>query len=168
MDIAVGSDHAGYRYKSDLVERLRDAGHRVVDVGTDSEASADYPDFAHAVAAAVAGGRADRGILVCGSAVGVCVAANKVPGVRAATCHDCYSARQGVEHDDLNVLCLGERVVGIELARAVVDAFLEARFSGEERHARRLGKVREIERRYLRDRGRGAGPDDGPGDGSGP
>lgn len=168
MRVAVGSDHAGYRYKTDLAERLRGAGHRVLDLGTDSEASADYPDFAHAVASAVSQDRADRGILVCGSAVGVCVAANKVPGVRAATCHDCYSARQGVEHDDLNVLCLGERVIGIELAREVADAFLEARFSGEERHARRLGKVRDIERRYLRDPDTGDAGGDGPGEASRP
>ena len=168
LRVALGADHAGFRYKTDLVERLRDAGHRVLDVGTDDEDSADYPDFAHAVATAVADGRVDRGILVCGSAVGVCVAANKVPGVRAATCHDCYSARQGVEHDDLNVLCLGERVIGVELARGIVDAFLEARFSGEERHARRLGKVREIERRYLRDPGDAEAAGDGSGDGSGP
>lgn len=172
MRVAVGADHAGYRYKADLAERLRDAGHEVLDLGTDSEAPADYPDFAHAVARAVAEGRADRGVLVCGSAVGVTVAANKVPGVRAATCHDCYSARQGVEHDDMNVLCLGERVVGIALARTVLDAFLAARFSGVDRHVRRLGKVKAIEDRYLRREGApdadpGAG-DDGPGGAPGP
>lgn len=158
MRVAIGSDHAGFRYKEDLAERMREAGHEVLDLGTDSEASADYPDYAHAVARAVREGLADRGVLVCGSAVGVAVAANKVPGVRAATCHDCYSARQGVEHDDLNVLCLGQRVIGIELARAVVEAFLSARFSGAERHARRLEKVLDIERTYLRADG------DGPGD----
>lgn len=168
MRVAVGSDHAGYRYKTDLAARLREAGHEVLDLGTDSEESVDYPDFARAVAEAVGEGRADRGVLVCGSAVGVTVAANKVPGVRAATCHDCYSARQGVEHDDLNVLCLGERVIGVELARAVLDAFLGARFSGEERHARRLGKVLDIERRYLREAGAGGGAAEGPGEGPGP
>lgn len=163
MRVAVGADHAGYRYKSDLARRIRDAGHEVLDLGTDSEASTDYPEFAHAVARAVVEGRADRGVLVCGSGVGVTVAANKVPGVRAATCHDCYSARQGVEHDDLNVLCLGERVVGIELARSIVHAFLAARFSGVERHARRLEKLKAIERRYLRE-GDGTGEvDGGPG-----
>lgn len=148
--VAVGADHAGYRYKTLLAEELREAGHDVLDLGTDSDASVDYPDFARAVAEAVRAGEAERGLLVCGSAVGVTVAANKVPGVRAGTCHDCYSARQGVEHDDMNVLCLGERVVGIELAREVVHAFLGARFSGAERHRRRLGKVREIESDYLR------------------
>ena len=150
MRIAVGADHAGYRYKTMLAEDLREAGHEVLDLGTDSEASVDYPDFARAVAEAVGEGEADRGLVVCGSAVGVTVAANKVPGVRAGTCHDCYSARQGVEHDDMNVLCLGERVVGIELARDVMRAFLDARFSGAERHRRRLGKVRRIERDYMR------------------
>lgn len=162
MRVAIGADHAGYSYKEDLAERMREAGHEVLDLGTDSEAAADYPDFAHAVARALLQGTAERGVLVCGSAVGVAVAANKVPGVRAATCHDCYSARQGVEHDDLNVLCLGQRVIGVEIARSVLDAFLAARFSGEERHARRLGKVLEIERRYLRTEG-GQGPADAPG-----
>lgn len=162
MRVAIGADHAGYSYKEDLAGRMRGAGHEVLDLGTDSEAAADYPDFAHAVARALLEGTAERGVLVCGSAVGVSVAANKVPGVRAATCHDCYSARQGVEHDDLNVLCLGQRVIGVELARSVLDAFLAARFSGEERHARRLGKVLEIERRYLRTEG-DQGPEDAPG-----
>ncbi len=150
MRIAVGADHAGYRYKSILVDELREAGHDVLDLGTDDDASVDYPDFARAVAEAVREGRAERGLVICGSAVGVTVAANKVPGVRAGTCHDCYSARQGVEHDDMNVLCLGERVVGIELARDVVRTFLDARFSGAERHRRRLGKIRDIERDYMR------------------
>lgn len=162
MRVAIGADHAGYSYKENLAERMREAGHEVLDLGTDSEAAADYPDFAHAVARALLQGTAERGVLVCGSAVGVAVAANKVPGVRAATCHDCYSARQGVEHDDLNVLCLGQRVIGVEIARSVLDAFLAARFSGEERHARRLGKLLEIERRYLRTEG-GQGPADAPG-----
>jgi len=147
--VAVGADHAGYRYKTALAEQLREMDHDVVDLGTDSDDPVDYPDFARAVAEAVAGERADRGILVCGSAVGVTVTANKVPGVRAATCHDSYSARQGVEHDDMNVLCLGERVIGIELARDIVRSFLGARFSGAERHRRRLAKLREVERRYM-------------------
>lgn len=163
MRVAIGADHAGYRYKEELADHMREAGHEVLDLGTDSEESVDYPDFAHAVARAVRDGMADRGVLVCGSAVGVTVAANKVPGVRAATCHDCYSARQGVEHDDLNVLCLGERVIGIESARAILDEFLAARFSGADRHARRLEKVLRIERRYLRSDG-----GEGPGDASAP
>lgn len=160
MRVAVGADHAGYRYKELLARDLREAGHEVLDLGTDGEASVDYPDYARAVAEAVRGDRAERGLVVCGSAVGVTVAANKVPGVRAGTCHDCYSARQAVEHDDMNVLCLGERVIGIELARSVVRAFLEAEFTGEERHRRRLAKVRAIERDYG---GVGdPGPEDGP------
>ncbi|MFW6039853.1 MAG: RpiB/LacA/LacB family sugar-phosphate isomerase, partial [Gemmatimonadota bacterium] len=111
----------------------------------------DYPDFAEAVAGRVARGGADRGILICGSAVGVCIVANKIPGIRAGVCHDTYSAAQGVEHDDMNVLCLGERVIGISLAREIVDRFLAARFSGEDRHRRRLDKLRAVERRHLRD-----------------
>lgn len=150
MRVAIGADHAGVRYKRALADELRDAGHEVLDLGTDSTESVDYPDYARVVAEAVKDGRADRGVVVCGSAVGVTVTANKVPGVRAGTCHDTYSARQGVEHDDMNVLCLGERVVGIEVAREVLHAFLDARFSGAERHRRRLGKVREIERDYMR------------------
>ena len=161
MRIAVGADHAGFRYKETLARDLREAGHEVLDLGTDDEASVDYPDYARAVAEAVREGRADRGLVVCGSAVGVTMAANKVPGVRAGTCHDCYSARQAVEHDDMNVLCLGERVIGIELARAVLRAFLDAAFTGAERHRRRLDKVRAIERDYG---GGGAGATvvDGP------
>jgi len=153
--IAVGADHAGYRYKEILVERLREQGYDVLDMGTDSDESVDYPDFARAVAEAVHEGRADRGLLVCGSAVGVSVAANKVPGVRAAVCHDTYSAAQGVEHDAVNVLCMGERVIGIELARHVVDAFMGAEFSDAPRHRRRLEKVLELEREYCGGDGEG-------------
>lgn len=147
--VAVGADHAGFRYKELLTDRLRDQGYEVLDMGTDSEESVDYPDFARAVAEAVHEGRAERGLLVCGSAVGVSVAANKVPGVRAAVCHDTYSAAQGVEHDAVNVLCMGERVIGIELARHIVDAFLGAEFSDAPRHRRRLEKVLDIEREYC-------------------
>lgn len=147
--VAVGADHAGFRYKEALAERLRGQGYEVLDMGTDSEESVDYPDFARAVAEAIHEGRADRGLLVCGSAVGVSVAANKVPGVRAAVCHDTYSAAQGVEHDAVNVLCLGERVIGIELARRVADAFLGAEFSDAPRHRRRLEKVLDLEREYC-------------------
>jgi ribose 5-phosphate isomerase B len=148
--ISIGSDHAGYGYKAILVPELEAAGHEVLDEGTFGTASVDYPDFASAVADRVASGEAERGILVCGSAVGVCIVANKVPGIRAGVCHDTYSAHQCVEHDDANVLCLGERVIGIELAREVVAAFLGARFTGEERHQRRLDKLNAVERRHLR------------------
>ena len=150
MRIAIGSDHAGVTYKAILSGELQAAGHTVDDVGTFGAESVDYPDFAAAVAERVAAGSVDRGILLCGSAVGVCVVANKVPGVRAGVCHDTYSAHQCVEHDDVNVLCLGERVIGIELAREVVNSFLSARFSGETRHQRRLDKLNAVERRYLR------------------
>ena len=146
MKVAVASDHAGFDLKKDLVARLRGARVRVADLGTHRRAPVDYPDYARAVADAVLSGRADRGLLICGSAVGVAVAANKFRGIRAGTCHDTYSARQGVEHDDLNVLCLGARVVGPELAWVLVETFLAARFSGEPRHRRRLAKIAEIER----------------------
>ncbi len=151
MRIAIGADHAGYSYKRRLSGELRAAGHEILDQGTDGPESVDYPDYALPVAEAVAGGEAERGILICGSAVGVCIAANKVPGVRAAVCHDTYSAHQGVEHDHMNVLCLGERVIGIELAREIVGKFLDARFSEDARHVRRLEKVSAIERRFLRE-----------------
>lgn len=151
MRIAIGADHAGFSYKRLLAAELRDAGHEILDKGTDGPEAVDYPDYALAVAEAVAGGEAERGILICGSAVGVCVAANKVPGVRAGVSHDSYSAHQGVEHDHMNVLCLGERVIGIELAREIVRQFLAARFSEDARHVRRLEKVSAIERRFLRE-----------------
>jgi ribose 5-phosphate isomerase B len=122
----------------------------VLDLGTDSPAPADYPDFAHKVARAVVKGAAERGIVLCGSGVGACIAANKVPGIRAGLCHDTFSARQGVEDDDVNVLCLGARVVGAGLAAEIVDAFLAARFSNAARHARRKGKVLALERRYSK------------------
>lgn len=149
MRVAIGADHAGYRYKQLLADDLRDAGHDVLDLGTDGPQSVDYPDYARAVAEAVSRGEADRGILVCGSAVGVSIVANKVPGVRAGVCHTTYAAHQAVHHDDINVLCLGERVIGVEVARAVTDAFMSARFSDEERHRRRLDKILDIERHYL-------------------
>jgi ribose 5-phosphate isomerase B len=149
MRIALGADHAGFCYKDTLAGLLAREGHDLLDLGTDGPEPVDYPDYARAVAEAVAGGEAERGILVCGSAVGVSVVANKVPGVRAGVCHDTYSARQAVEHDDINVLCLGERVIGIELAKEIVAAFLGARFGGEDRHSRRLSKLKAIERAYL-------------------
>jgi ribose 5-phosphate isomerase B len=150
MEIAVGGDHAGYELKQFVAARLREAGHVVSDKGATDAAPSDYPDFAEAVGDAVAAGEADRGILICGSGVGVSVAANKIPGVRAGLCHDAYSAHQGVEHDEMNVLVLGARVVGTALAGELVDAFVAARFSGEQRHVRRLAKVKDIERKHLR------------------
>ena len=148
MKIAVGADHAGFALKQEVAECLRAQGHDVLDVGTHSTAPVDYPDIAEAVALAVREGRAERAVLVCGSGVGASVAANKVAGIRAAVCHDVYSAHQGVEHDDMNVLVLGGRVIGPALARDLVQAFVAARFTGEERHARRLAKVLAIEKRF--------------------
>ena len=151
MRIAIGTDHAGWTYKDALAGELRDAGHEVMDLGTHGPESVDYPDFAQPVAETVARGEAERGILLCGSAIGVSLVANKVPGIRAAVCHDCYSAHQGVEHDDVNVLCLGARVIGIELAREIVFRFVDARFSEDPRHRRRLDKLIAVERTYLKE-----------------
>lgn len=145
MRVALGCDHAGYPLKQDVRRLIEDRGATVVDCGTDSEESVDYPDHAAAVARAVADRKADRGIILCGSGVGACVTANKVKGVRACVCHDPYSAGQGVEHDDMNVLCLGGRIIGPALLPDLVNAFLDAEFSGEERHQRRLDKVLAIE-----------------------
>ncbi|MFV1986172.1 MAG: ribose 5-phosphate isomerase B [Gemmatimonadota bacterium] len=156
MRIAMGADHAGYGYKGMLARELAERGYDIVDVGTDGPASVDYPDYAAAVAEAVAEGRVDRGILICGSAVGVCVTANKVPGIRAGVCHETYAARQGVEHDDMNVLCMGERVIGIEVAREVVTSFLGAEYHPEERFERRLDKVRALEDKYMNGAGTAA------------
>ena len=148
MRIAIGGDHAGYDLKQILAADLRQRGHEVVDLGTDSDAPVDYPDFAEAVGNAVLAGQAERAVLVCGSGVGALVAANKLPGIRAGLCHDAYSARQGVEHDDMNVLVLGARVIGVELARDLVEIFLAAKFNGAERHRRRIEKIYALERRY--------------------
>jgi ribose 5-phosphate isomerase B len=145
MRIVIGCDHAGFPLKASLADEIKRGGHEVEDVGAFDDQPSDYPDFARAVAERIASLRADRGVLVCGSGVGASVAANKVPRVRAALCHDTFSARQGVEDDDLNVLCIGARVIGPALAKEVLLAFLEARFSHAERHARRLGKVKAIE-----------------------
>jgi ribose 5-phosphate isomerase B len=147
MRIAIGSDHAGFQLKVFLVEALGAGGHVVVDVGTNSDAAVDYPDYAEAVARAVRRADVDRGVMICGSGVGASVAVNKVPGVRGAVCHDTYSAHQGVEHDDMNVLVLGARIVGTALAGELVEAFLRARFSEDERHRRRIDKVRQLEGR---------------------
>ena len=147
MKIAIGADHAGYPLKALLVNYLRDQGHDVIDLGTDSpDIPRDYPDFARAVAKAVLDGQAERGLVVCGSGVGASIAANKFRGIYAALCHDTYSAHQGVEHDNMNVLCLGSRVIGSALAQELVDAFLNAQFLvNEERHVRRHGEVLAIE-----------------------
>jgi len=147
MRIVVGADHRGYAMKEAVVPELRSAGHEVRDVGTDSDESVDYPDIAMAVGSAIREGEAERGILICGSGVGAAIAANKLPGVRACLCHDTYSARQGVEHDDMNVLCLGSGVIGPDLALELIRTFLGAQFSGEERYRRRLWKVEQMEQR---------------------
>ena len=148
MRVAFASDHAGWPLRARVLDELAAGGHEVVDCGTSEPVPGDdYPDVAAAVAGAITTGRAERGILVCGSGVGACVAANKVTGIRAAMCHDSFSARQGVEDDNMNILCLGARVVGVELAADLVRDFVGARFSGAERHRRRLGKVAAMERR---------------------
>jgi RpiB/LacA/LacB family sugar-phosphate isomerase len=151
MRIAIGADHAGFEMKRDLAAFLARSGHEVTDLGTHSTAPVDYPDIAEAVSQAVRNGQADRGVLVCGSGAGAAIAACKFPGIRAAVSHDIYTARQAVEHDDMNVLCLGARVIGPALARALVEAFLSATFSGEERHMQRLAKIDAIESRYSRE-----------------
>lgn len=151
MRVVIGADHGGYVLKQELAKYLEATGHEVVDAGAHSlEPLDDYPDFAKAVADSVASKDAQRGIMICGSGVGASVAANKIKGVRASVCHDTYSAHQGVEHDDMNVLCLGARVVGGELAREITTAFVSAEYSGEERHRRRLGKVLDMEKDSFR------------------
>ena len=149
MRVAVGGDHAGFEMKNLIVEHVKSLGHAVVDAGAyEYDALDDFPDFSEAVAVRVADGTAERGLIVCGSGVGASVAANKVRGIRAGLCHDTYSARQGVEHDDMNVVCIGARIIGEELAKEVVTAFLSARFIEEEaKYVRRLNKVLDIERR---------------------
>jgi len=149
MRIALGADHAGFQLKERVKAHVLELKHEVLDLGTGSTEPVDYPKFAEAVALAVCEGRAERGILVCGSGVGASVTANKLPGVRAGLCHDHYSAHQGVEHDDMNVLVLGGRVIGESVALELAQAFLGARYTGEERHQRRLEMVKAIERRYA-------------------
>jgi len=144
----MGSDHAGFPLKQDLVTYVRELGHEVVDVGTRGTDPVDYPDYAETLSKTLLDGLAERGVLICGSGVGASVAANKLPGIRAGLCHDTYSAHQGVEHDDMNVLVLGGRVIGPALARDLIRAYLGATFTGEERHRRRLQKVHALERRY--------------------
>jgi RpiB/LacA/LacB family sugar-phosphate isomerase len=150
MKVAVGADHAGYALKQELIPSLGALGHEVTDLGTGSTQPVDYPDIAESVGRAVLEGAVERGVLICGSGVGASVAANKLAGVRAGLCHDSYSAHQGVEHDDMNVLVLGARVIGVELARELARVFLAARFSHEERHERRLGKIRALEEEARR------------------
>ena len=149
MRIVLGSDHAGFEMKQNLIDFVRELGHEAMDVGTNSTLPVDYPDYAEAVGMTVRNGQADRGILICGSGVGASVSANKIPGVRAGLCHDSYSAHQGVEHDDMNVLVLGSRVIAAELAHDLVNNFLRAGFSGEDRHVRRLAKVKLLESKFL-------------------
>jgi ribose 5-phosphate isomerase B len=149
MKVIIGSDHAGFNYKTILVAALLQNGYEVLDLGTNSEQPTDYPDHAADVAGAILDGKGERGILICGSAVGVSIAANKFKGIRAGVCHDTYSAHQSVEHDDVNILCMGERVIGIELAKDIVCAFLNAVFSGEERHVKRLEKIKALEDKEL-------------------
>ena len=148
MRIVVGSDHAGYELKEILAAEVREAGYEVVDVGTDSTDSVDYPDYAEALGRAILDGRAERGILICGSGAGASIAANKLKGIRATVAHDAYTAHQAVEHDDINVLTLGARVIGVAQASELVKAFLGAEFSGDDRHQRRLDKVLALEERF--------------------
>ena len=150
MRIALGADHAGFDLKEAVKAKLLELKHDVLDLGTNSCDPVDYPDFAEAVGLAVRDGKAERGIVLCGSGVGASVAANKIPGIRAGLCHDHYSAHQGVEHDDMNVLVLGGRIIGQSVALELVSAFLSARFSAEERHQRRLNKVIAIESKFER------------------
>jgi ribose 5-phosphate isomerase B len=146
MRVAVACDHAGFPLKAMVIDTVREAGHEVIDLGTNSTESVDYPDYAEKVGRAIQEGIADRCVLLCGSGVGASIAANKMKGVYAAVCHDTYSAHQGVEHDAMNVLCLGARIIGPELTKELVRAFLNAKFSNEERHIRRVTKVRMLER----------------------
>jgi ribose 5-phosphate isomerase B len=148
--VVIGSDHAGFQLKNAMGDYLRATGNEVLDIGAFNENPSDYPDFAEAVGGAVLEGRAERGVLICGSGVGASVAANKMTGIRAGVCHDTYSAHQGVEHDDMNVLVMGSRVVGVALAQDIVKAYMGARFTKEERHARRLAKVKALEAKYMK------------------
>ena len=147
MRVAVACDHAGFRLKALVMETIRSAGHEPLDLGTDSEVPVDYPDFALKLGHFILAGQAERGVLLCGSGVGASIAANKLKGIYAGVCHDTYSAHQAVEHDHMNVLCLGPRVIGPELVKELVLSFLRATYSAEERHIRRVAKVHQIEQR---------------------
>lgn len=149
MRVAIASDHAGFPLKETVLQTVRAAGHEPIDLGTHDASPVDYPDFVEKVGGAVQRGEAERGIILCGSGVGASIAANKLKGIRSSVCHDTYTAHQGVEHDDMNVLAIGGRVIGPELAVEIVRAYLGAKFSGEERHARRVGKVKDIEARGV-------------------
>src|ERR1700747_3352643 len=149
MKLVIGSDHAGFQLKAAMGDLLRSLGHEVLDVGAFNENPSDYPDYAEAVGRAVLEKKADRGVLICGSGVGASVAVNKLPGIRAAMCHDTYSAHQGVEHDDMNVLVMGSRIMCVKLAEELVKAFIASKFTNEERHVRRLGKIKALEAKYL-------------------
>jgi RpiB/LacA/LacB family sugar-phosphate isomerase len=149
MKIVIGSDHAGFQLKVAMGDLLRSLNQEVLDVGAFNENPSDYPDFAEAVGKAILDRKAERGVLICGSGVGASVAANKLTGIRAAVCHDTYSAHQGVEHDDMNVLVLGSRIVGVKLAEDLVKAFLAAKFTNEDRHVRRLAKVKALESKFA-------------------
>ncbi len=148
MKIVLGADHAGYELKEEMATRLVDSGYQIVDVGTHSTDSVDYPDVAEALGRAVLGGKAERGILICGSGAGASIAANKLKGIRATVAHDAYTAHQSVEHDDVNVLTLGARVIGPAQAWELVQSFVNAKFSGDERHVRRVNKVKALEENF--------------------
>lgn len=150
MNIAIGCDHAGFALKADVLEVVKLQKHNPIDMGTGTAEPVDYPDFTRLVAKSILSGKAKRGIILCGSGIGACMAANKFKGIRAGTCHDAYSAGQAVEHDDMNILCLGARVIGPMLARSIITAFLNAVFTGEERHLRRLGKITAIENEQMK------------------
>jgi RpiB/LacA/LacB family sugar-phosphate isomerase len=150
MKVVIGSDHAGFALKNAMGDVLRSMGHEVLDIGAFNENPSDYPDFAEAVGRAILDGRAERGVLICGSGIGASVAANKLIGIRAGICHDTYSGHQGVEHDNMNVLVMGSRVVGEKLAEDIVRAYLPARFTNEERHVRRLAKVAALEKKMVK------------------
>lgn len=145
MRIVVACDHAGYSLKDEIILEIQKQGYDVLDLGTYTQEPVDYPDFAEKACRAIRNGLADRGVLICGSGVGASITANKIKGIYASVCHDTYSAHQGVEHDNMNVLAVGARIIGVELAREIVRAFLSARFSGEERHKRRFEKIQAIE-----------------------
>jgi ribose 5-phosphate isomerase B len=150
MRVVLGSDHAGFEMKQDILAHVRAMGHEVIDVGADSASPVDYPDFAEAVGMKIINKEAERGILICGSGVGAVIAANKMPGIRASVCHDCYSAHQGVEHDNMNVLVLGARIIAAGLAHDLVWLFLGAEFTAEERHLRRLDKLQKLESKFAK------------------
>ncbi len=153
MRIAVASDHAGFTIKDEVINIIQAAGHEVLDLGTYSQEPVDYPDFAVKMGKALLDKQADRGVLICGSGVGACIAANKIKGIYAGICHDTYSAHQGVEHDNMNVLCLGSRIVGIELVKEILKAYMAAKFDQEERFVRRFEKIQSIEKNGIRNQG---------------